>query len=91
MAKEFPVASTSTCPANVDASVRHTRPARNSNPDGPAAKAGIKKGDVIKAINGKVIKDIYEYMDRLGKLEKGMTVPVLVDRDGAEINFNLSF
>ena len=62
-----------------------------SSPDGPAARAGIKKGDVIKAINGKVIKDIYEYMDRLGKLEKGMTVPVLVDRDGAEINFNLSF
>ena len=62
-----------------------------SNPDGPAARAGIKKGDVIKAINGKVIKDIYEYMDRLGELEKGMTVPVLVDRDGAEINLNLSF
>ena len=62
-----------------------------SNPDGPAAKAGIKKGDVIKSINGKAIKDIYEYMDRLGELEKGMTVPVLVDRDGAEINLNLSF
>ena len=62
-----------------------------SSPDGPAAKAGIKKGDVIKSINGKAIKDIYEYMDRLGELEKGMTVPVLVDRDGAEINLNLSF
>ena len=62
-----------------------------SNPDGPAANAGIKKGDVIKSINGKAIKDIYEYMDRLGELEKGMTIPVLVDRDGAEINLSLSF
>lgn len=62
-----------------------------SNPDGPAAKAGIKKGDVIKSINGKAIKDIYEYMDRLGELEKGMTIPVLVDRDGTEVNLSLSF
>ena len=62
-----------------------------SNPDGPAAKAGIKKGDVIKSINGKAIKDIYEYMDRLGELEKGMTIPVLVDRDGAEVDLSLSF
>lgn len=62
-----------------------------SNPDGPAAKAGIKKGDVIKSINGKAIKDIYEYMDRLGELEKGMTIPVLVDRDGTEVDLSLSF
>ena len=62
-----------------------------SSPDGPAAKGGIKKGDVIKSINGKAIKDIYEYMDRLGELEKGITIPVLVDRDGTEIKFNLSF
>ena len=62
-----------------------------SAPDGPAAKAGIKKGDVIKSINGKAIKDIYEYMDRLGELEKGITIPVLVDRDGAEIKLKLSF
>jgi len=62
-----------------------------SNTDGPAAKAGIKKGDVIKSINGKMIKDIYEYMDRLRELEKGATIPVLVDRDGTEMKLNLSF
>jgi hypothetical protein len=62
-----------------------------SSPDGPAAKAGIKNGDIIKSINGKTIKDIYEYMDRLEELEKGMTIPVLVDRDGTELRLNLSF
>ena len=45
-AKEFPVASTSTCPANVDASVRHTRPARNSNPDGPAASRSCFRNEI---------------------------------------------
>jgi len=62
-----------------------------SSTDGPAAKAGIKKGDVIKSINGKMIKDIYEYMDRLRELEKGATIPVLVDRGGTEMKLNLSF
>ena len=51
-----------------------------TNKSGPAAKAGIGKGDVIKKINGKSVKDIYEYMERLGELRKGMTVPIEIDR-----------
>ena len=62
-----------------------------SRPDGPAVKAGIQKGDVIKIINGKPIKDIYEFMDRLGELEPGMTIPVLIDRDGKEMELSVSF
>jgi len=59
--------------------------------DGPAAKAGIKKGDVIKMINGKPIKDIYEFMDRLRELEKGMTVPVIIERNGKKQELSVSF
>ena len=62
-----------------------------SDPDGPAAKAGIKKGDIIKAINGKSIKDIYEYMERLGELREGMTVPVTIDRGDKEIKLSVTF
>ena len=62
-----------------------------SKPEGPAAKAGIKTGDVIKSIDSKPIKNIYEYMDRLGELKEGMTVPLLIERDGKSITVDVSF
>ena len=62
-----------------------------SKPDGPAAKAGIKKGDVIKSINDKPIKNIYDYMDRLGELKRGMSVPIVVVRDGELLTLEAIF
>ena len=62
-----------------------------SKKDGPAAKAGIKKGDVIKSIDGKTIKDIYEYMDRLSKLKIGMTVPITIERGDETLTLSISF
>lgn len=52
-------------------------------PGGPAEKAGLKKGDRIMAIEGKPVADIYDYMNRLKKLEKGTRVSVDVNRNGA--------
>ena len=57
---------------------------------GPAAKAGIKKGDIIKKINGKYVKDIYEYMERLGELRIGMTVPIEIERNNKTIIFSVT-
>lgn len=53
--------------------------------DGPAFKGGMLKGDVIIAVNGKDVKNIYEYMDRLKGLEKGQTVNVDVMRGGKKL------
>jgi len=62
-----------------------------SKPNGPAAMAGIQKGDVIKSMGGNSINDIYEFMDRLEKLEPGMTITVLIERGGAEIELPVTF
>ncbi len=53
--------------------------------DGPAHKGGIEKGDVITAIEGKSVANIYEYMARLQQLEPGKTVTVDIDRNGNKL------
>mgnify|MGYP001160858991 FL=1 len=52
--------------------------------DGPAGKAGLKKGDVIVEINGSVVKDIYGYMTILEKLKPGESSNVKLLRDNKE-------
>jgi aminopeptidase YwaD len=51
-------------------------------PNRPASRAGMLKGDVIVAIEGKPVKDIYEYMHRLGELRLGDRVSIEVMRNG---------
>jgi len=48
---------------------------------GPADKGGLLKGDIIISINGMKVRDIYEYMSRLGKLKHGQTISVEVIRE----------
>lgn len=55
--------------------------------DGPARVAGLLKGDVIIEINGNKIKDIYDYMLRLGDLKKGQRIPVKVLRNKENLEF----
>lgn len=52
--------------------------------DKPAYKGGMKKGDIITAIEGKKVGNIYDYMNRLQELEAGQTVSVDVIRDDKE-------
>ncbi len=51
-------------------------------PDRPAHCAGMKKGDVIVAIEGKTVNNIYDYMGRLSEFKKGRRISVDVMRDG---------
>ncbi|MFP4489356.1 MAG: M20/M25/M40 family metallo-hydrolase [Bacteroidales bacterium] len=50
-------------------------------PGRPADLGGMKKGDIITAINGKEINNIEDYMYRLSQLEHGENIQVEVMRD----------
>ncbi len=51
-------------------------------PEGPAAVAGIKSGDVITSFDGVVVKDTRELVRKVGNTEVGKEVRVVVLRDG---------
>lgn len=57
----------------------------------PGEKAGLKKGDTILKLGDYEIGDIYQYMEALGKMDKGQRVPMLVERDGKTITLMVEF
>ena len=59
--------------------------------DRPAEKAGMKGGDVIVQMGDIEVKDIYGYMEGLGKFEKGQKAKVTVVRDGKRLVKKVEF
>jgi hypothetical protein len=57
---------------------------------GPADEAGLESGDIIVQLNGKELKDIYEYMDVLNTLNEGEQTTVTVQRNDAEQTFTIT-
>ena len=55
----------------------------------PAHEAGIRSGDIIQEIDGKPVKDMNEYMERLSELEPDTTIPVKVLRGEELITFQV--
>jgi aminopeptidase YwaD len=54
-------------------------------PNSPAAKAGLKAGDVLVQFGDKPIKNLYDFTDALRRSKVGDVVEVKVLRDGHEI------
>jgi membrane-associated protease RseP (regulator of RpoE activity) len=50
--------------------------------DSPADKAGLKRGDVIKAVNGTTVETQQNLTDQLKDKQIGDTIPLTIDRDG---------
>ena len=56
-------------------------------PDSPAAKAGLKTGDVITELNGKTVNDAGELQVEVGQKQPGTKVDLTVMRDGKSMQF----
>ena len=53
-------------------------------PDSPADKAGVQRGDVITAVNGEAVKDSNVLRNEVAQLPPGSTVQADVVRGGKE-------
>src|SRR5205814_10606298 len=55
----------------------------------PAAKAGIKTGDVITAVNGKKVNDPRELRLMIGSMARGSKAHLEVNREGQAERFDV--
>ena len=51
-------------------------------PDSPAARAGLKRGDVITGVNGEQVRDYNELRNRVAQVAPGTKLPLDVVRGG---------
>ena len=58
--------------------------------EGPSAKAGIKKDDIILAINGHPVKDGDDLVAHVADLPVGTIANLNVDRDGKKMDFKVT-
>ena len=60
------------------------------SPEGPAAKAGLKRGDVIVGINNQSVADSNVLRNVVASIAPGTNVKVSAVRDGKEQNFQVA-
>ena len=58
--------------------------------DSPAARAGLKPGDIVTMVNGKDVTADQSVSFLVANLQPGAKVPVEVLRDGAKVNVNVT-
>ena len=58
-------------------------------PGSPAAKAGLKAGDVLIQFGDKPVKNLYDFTDALRRSKVGDVVPVTVLREGKELKVDV--
>ena len=49
-------------------------------PGGPAGLSGMKKGDIMVALEGRSVMNVYDYMGRMAEVKPGQRVTVEVMR-----------
>lgn len=59
-------------------------------PDGPAMKGGLRKGDLIRKIDGREIRDSNDLINIVSHLEVGQKVDIIILRNGKEMALNVT-
>ncbi len=59
--------------------------------DKPAQKAGLEKGDIVVKLGKHEVTDMMSYMKALSTFEEGMTTMVTVNRNGEEVEKEVTF
>jgi hypothetical protein len=60
------------------------------SPIGPAAKAGVKGGDIIIKLSGKDVLNIYDYTSLMGELKIGAETSITVLREGKAMELKVT-
>src|SRR5262249_15189755 len=58
--------------------------------DGPAEKAGVKAGDVVKKLNGKEVKDLEGFVSQVRTAKVGDKLKITVSRDGKDMELTIT-
>jgi membrane-associated protease RseP (regulator of RpoE activity) len=58
--------------------------------DSPAAKAGLRAGDVIVRLAGRAVRNVYDYTYALGEMQAGVEYEVEVLRAGEQLKLKLT-
>jgi len=56
---------------------------------GPAEKAGVQGGDVVIGLNGKEVKNIYDFMNIMNELKPDVETEIVVLRSGKELKLKI--
>lgn len=58
--------------------------------DSPAAKAGVKKGDVVVEFDGERVRSVRQFTRLVNETPAGRTVPAAVMRDGQRVSVSIT-
>jgi serine protease DegQ len=57
--------------------------------DGPAARAGVRVGDIVRTLNGDAVADSVDMLNQIAPLKQGDTAELGLQRDGQSLTVNI--